>query len=199
MTAIEAINYFDQISSLPQQEAFKTSWWVMIIFIIATIIFWLINPYIENFIGKTDGKSIIDDWANKHPIKFKIIGISLLSIFIYDGQKVVQEFLYNRSSIVKKADVIDSEYFKNLDNHKKELMKLYLLCDNKANSQLSPKIDCSELNIDLKNFSIYISTRKLIEIIKTLDDSDNSKNDENTISDNFDGKKALIEYIKSAK
>ena len=26
MTAIEAINYFDQIPSMPQQEAFKESW-----------------------------------------------------------------------------------------------------------------------------------------------------------------------------
>jgi hypothetical protein len=56
MTTIEAINYFDQISSLPQQEAFKESWGLMIIFIITAIIFVLITPYIEKFIGKTDGE-----------------------------------------------------------------------------------------------------------------------------------------------
>lgn len=56
MTATEVIQYFDHISSLPQQEAFKESWRLMIIFIITLIIFGLISPYIDKFIGKTDEK-----------------------------------------------------------------------------------------------------------------------------------------------
>lgn len=61
MTAIEAINYFDHISSMPQQEAFKESWrWMALIFI-AAIIFGLTNQCIDKFIFKKDEKSIIDN------------------------------------------------------------------------------------------------------------------------------------------
>lgn len=57
MTAIEAINYFDQISSMPQQEAFKESWFWVVIFIITAIISCTITLYIEKkFIRKTDEK-----------------------------------------------------------------------------------------------------------------------------------------------
>lgn len=197
MTAIEAINYFDQISSLPQQEAFKESWWLMIIFIITLIIFWLISPYIEKFICKTDGKSIIDDFARKHPIKFRIIGISFLSIFIYDGQKVAQEFLYNRSSVVKKDDVINSDYFKNLDEHKKELMKLYLLCDNETNSFKPLKTDCSPITININEFSPYVFTNRLNTIINRLDSTNEIETNEK--ADVINETKALIERIKNAE
>lgn len=197
MTTIEVINYFDQISSLPQQEAFKESWWLMIIFIITTIIFWLINPYIEKFIGKTDEKSIIDNWARKHPIKFRIIGISLLSIFIYDGQKVVQEFLYNRSSVVKKDDVINSEYFKSLDERKKELIKLYLLCDNEIDSLKLLKTDCTQLTININEFSPYVFTRKLNTIINRLDSTNEIETSEKVGAINET--KTLIERIKNAE
>lgn len=56
MTAIEAISYFDHISSMPQQEVFKESWrWVALIFI-AAIIFGLTNQCIDKFIFKKDEK-----------------------------------------------------------------------------------------------------------------------------------------------
>lgn len=197
MTATEAIQYFDHISSLPQQEAFKESWWLMIIFIITLIIFWLISPYIDKFIGKTGGKSIVDDWARKHPIKFRIIGVSFLSIFIYDGQKVVQEFLYNRASVVKKDDVINSEYFKNLDEHKKELMKLYLLCDNETDSFKPSKTDCSPLTININEFSPYVFTNRLNTIINRLDSTNEIERSEKV--DVINGTKALIERIKNAE
>lgn len=197
MTTIEAINYFDQISSLPQQEAFKESWWLMIIFIITAIIFVLITPYIEKFIGKTDGKSIIDDFSRKHPIKFKIIGISFLSIFIFCGQNAVQKFLYNTASIVKKDDVINSDYFKNLDEHKKELMRLYLLCDNKTNSFKPSKIDCSPLTININEFSPYIFTNRLNTIINRLDSTNEIEIIEKV--DVINKTKALIERIKNAE
>lgn len=197
MTATEAIQYFDHISSLPQQEAFKESWWLMIIFIITLIIFWLISPYIDKFIGKTGGKTIIDDWARKHPIKFRIIGVSFLSIFIYDGQKVVQEFLYNRASVVKKDDVINSDYFKNLDESKKELMKLYLLCDNETNSFKPLKTDCTKLTININEFLPYVFTHKLNTIINRLDSTNEIETSEK--ADVINGTKALIERIKDAE
>ena len=197
MTATEAIQYFDHISSLPQQEAFKESWWLMIIFIITLIIFWLISPYIDKFIGKTGGKTIIDDWARKHPIKFRIIGVSFLSIFIYDGQKVVQEFLYNRASVVKKDDVINSDYFKNLDERKKELMKLYLLCDNETNSFKPLKTDCTPLTINTNEFSPYVFTRKLNTIISRLESTNEIERSEK--ADIINETKALIERIKNAE
>ena len=80
-------------------------------------------------------------------------------------------------------------------------MKLYLLCDNKLNAPLSPKIDCSDLNIDLKNFSLYIPTHKLIAIIEyfEIDNFNESKNDKKVASDNFEKQKELVEYIKNAK
>lgn len=99
---------------------FKESWFWVAIFIITAIISCLITLYIEKkFIRKTDEKSIIDDFVRKHPIKFKIIGVSVLLIAIFYGQNVAQKFLYNTASIVKKDDVINSDYFKNLDEHKK--------------------------------------------------------------------------------
>lgn len=197
MTATEAIQYFDHISSLPQQEAFKESWWLMIIFIITLIIFWLISPYIDKFIGKTDVTSTIDGWARKHPIKFIIIGVSFLSIFIYDGQKVVQEFLYNRASVVKKDDVINSDYFKNLDERKKELMKLYLLCDNETNSFKPLKTDCTKLTININEFSPYVFTRKLNTIISRLESTNEIERSEK--ADVINETKALIERIKNAE
>lgn len=197
MTATEAIQYFDHISSLPQQEAFKESWWLMIIFIITLIIFGLISPYIDKFIGKTDGTSTIDGWARKHPIKFIIIGVSFLSIFIYDGQKVVQEFLYNTGSVVKKDDVINSDYFKNLDEHKKELMKLYLLCDNETDSFKPSKTDCSPLTININEFSPYVFTNRLNTIINRLDSTNEIERSEKV--DVINGTKALIERIKNAE
>ena len=197
MTATEAIQYFDHISSLPQQEAFKESWWLMIIFIITLIIFGLISPYIDKFIGKTDRKSTIDGWARKHPIKFIIIGVSFLSIFIYDGQKVVQEFLYNRASVVKKDDVINSDYFKNLDERKKELMKLYLLCDNETNSFKPLKTDCTKLTININEFLPYVFTHKLNTIINRLDSTNEIETSEK--ADVINKTKALIERIKNAE
>lgn len=197
MTATEAIQYFDHISSLPQQEAFKESWWLMIIFIITLIIFGLISPYIDKFIGKTDGKSTIDGLARKHPIKFIIIGVSFLSIFIYDGQKVVQEFLYNRASVVKKDDVINSDYFKNLDERKKELMKLYLLCDNETNSFKPLKTDCTKLTININEFLPYVFTHKLNTIINRLDSTNEIETSEK--ADVINKTKALIERIKNAE
>lgn len=198
MTAIEAINYFDQISSLPQQEAFKESWFWVAIFIITAIIFFLITLYIEKkFIRKTDEKSIIDDFARKHPIKFKIIGVSVLLIAIFYGQNVAQKFLYNTASIVKKDDVINSDYFKNLDEHKKELMRLYLLCDNETNSFKPSKTDCSPLTINTNEFSPYVFTRKLNTIISRLESTNEIERSEK--ADVINETKALIERIKNAE
>ena len=193
MTAIEAINYFDQISSFPQQEAFKESWFWVAIFIITAIISCSITLYIEKkFIRKTDEKSIIDDFARKHPIKFKIIGVSVLLIAIFYGQNVAQKFLYNTASIVKKDDVINSEYFKNLDEHKKELMKLYLLCDNETDSFKPSKTDCSPLTININEF-----TNRLNTIINRLDSTNEIERSEKV--DVINGTKALIERIKNAE
>lgn len=198
MTAIEAINYFDQISSLPQQEAFKESWFWVAIFIITAIISFLITLYIEKkFIRKTDEKSIIDDFARKHPIKFKIIGVSVLLIAIFYGQNVAQKFLYNTASIVKKDDVINSDYFKNLDEHKKELMRLYLLCDNETNSFKPSKTDCSPLTINTNEFSPYVFTRKLNTIISRLESTNKIEKSEK--ADVINETKALIERIKNAE
>lgn len=198
MTAIEAINYFDQISSLPQQEAFKESWFWVAIFIITAIISFLITLYIEKkFIRKTDEKSIIDDFARKHPIKFKIIGVSVLLIAIFYGQNVAQKFLYNTASIVKKDDVINSDYFKNLDEHKKELMRLYLLCDNETNSFKPSKTDCSPLTINTNEFSPYVFTRKLNTIISRLESINKIEKSEK--ADAINETKALIERIKNAE
>ena len=198
MTAIEAINYFDQISSLPQQEAFKESWFWVAIFIITAIISCLITLYIEKkFIRKTYEKSIIDDFARKHPIKFKIIGVSVLLIAIFYGQNVAQKFLYNTTSIVKKDDVINSDYFKNLDEHKKELMRLYLLCDNETDSFKQLKTDCTQLTINISEFSPYVFTRKLNTIINRLDSANEIEKSEKVGVINET--KALIERIKNAE
>ena len=197
MTAIEAINYFDQISSMPQQEAFKESWrWMALIFVVA-IIFGLTNQCIDKFIFKKDEKSIIDNWGRKHPIIFAIATVSILSILIYNGQNMVQEFLYNKASIVKKDDVINSDYFKNLDEHKKELMKLYLLCDNETDSFKPSKTDCSPLTININEFSPYVFTRKLNTIINKLDSTNEIETSEK--ADVINKTKALIERIKNAE
>lgn len=198
MTAIEAINYFDQISSFPQQEAFKESWFWVTIFILTAIISCLITLYIEKkFIRKTDEKSIIDYFARKHPIKFKIIGVSVLLIAIFYGQNVAQKFLYNTASIVKKDDVINSEYFKNLDEHKKYLMRLYLLCDNETNSFKPSKTDCPPLTININEFSPYVFTNRLNTIINRLDSTNEIETSEK--ADIINETKALIERIKNAE
>lgn len=80
-----------------------------------------------------------------------------------------KKFLYNTASIVKKDDVINSDYFKNLDEHKKELIKLYLLCDNETDSLTPLKTDCAQLTININEFSPYVFTRKLNTIISRLD------------------------------
>lgn len=198
MTAIEAINYFDQISSFPQQEAFKESWFWVAIFIIMAITSCSITLYIEKkFIRKTDEKSIIDDFARKHPIKFKIIGVSVLLIAIFYGQNVAQKFLYNTASIVKKDDVINSDYFKNLDEHKKELMRLYLLCDNETDSFKPSKTDCTPLTINISEFSPYVFTNRLNTIINRLDSTNEIETSEK--ADIINETKALIERIKNAE
>lgn len=145
--------------------------------------------------------NILNRLAEKHKFMFALIHIAILSAAIVFAQKMTEDYQYRTLSAVKKADVINSEYFKNLDEHKKELMKLYLLCDNKLNAPLSPKIDCSDLNIDLKNFSLYIPTHKLIAIIEyfEIDNFNESKNDKKVASDNFEKQKELVEYIKNAK
>lgn len=197
MTAIEAINYFDQISSMSQQEAFKESWrWMALIFV-AAIIFGLINQCIDKFIFKKDEKSIIDNWGQKHPIIFAIATVSILSILIYNGQKMVQESLYNKESVVKKDDVINSDYFKNLDEHKKELMRLYLLCDNETDSFKQLKTDCTQLTINISEFSPYVFTRKLNTIINRLDSANEIEKSEKVGVINET--KALIERIKNAE
>jgi hypothetical protein len=197
MTAIEAINYFDQISSMPQQEAFKESWrWMALIFV-AAIIFGLINQCIDKFIFKKDEKSIIDNCGRKHPIMFVIVVVSALLVVIYYGQNSVQKFLYNTASIVKKDDVINSEYFKNLDERKKELMKAYLLCDNETDSFKPLKTDCTPLTINTNEFSPYVFTRKLNTIISRLESTNEIERSEK--ADIINETKALIERIKNAE
>lgn len=197
MNVTEAINYFDLISTMPQQNAYKASWYVVAIIFVASLIFATINYYIDKFKNTDDENSIFNYLGRNHPIKSVIITIGIFLTVFYFGQGIVQNFLYNTQSFVKKDDVINSEYFKNLDEHKKEAMRLYLLCDNSTEASKHQKTDCNPLTINTNDFSPLVLTSKLNTVIKELDATNSIENGKNA----YDTKetKALIERIKNAK
>lgn len=197
MNVAEAINYFDLISTMPQQNAYEVSWYIVAFVLVASFIFATINYFIDKFTQADDEKSIIDYLGRKHPIKSVIITIGLFLTIIYFGQHSVQKFLYNTISIVKKDDVISSEYFKNLDEHKKELMRLYLLCDNSKDTSNPQNVDCDPLTININEFSSFVPTNKLNTVIRKLDTTNSIESDKNTIKVNET--RALIERIKTSK
>lgn len=197
MKVTEAINYFDLISTMPRQNAYDVSWYIIAIILIASSIFATIHYCIDKFTHTDGEKSIINDLGRKHPIKSVIITISLFLTIIYFGQHIVQNVLYNTMSVVKKDDVISSEYFKNLDEHKKEVIKLYLLCDNSKDASNSQNANCDPLIINTNEFSPFILTNKLNTIIRKLDTTNSIESDKNAIEVNET--RALIERIKTAK
>lgn len=197
MKVTEAINYFDLISTMPQQNAYDVSWYIIAIILIASSILATIHYCIDRF-TRTDGeKSIINDFGRKHPIKSVIITISIFLTIIYWGQHIAQNYLYNNVSVVKKDDVISSEYFKNLDDYKKELMRLYLLCNNSLEASKPQKTDCNPLTINTNEFSPFILTSKLHTFIKELDATNSIESGKNIYEINET--RALIERIKTAK
>ena len=196
MNTTEAINYFDLISTMSQQNAYRASWYIVAIVLVLSFIFATIHYCIDKF-THTDEESTINYLVRKQPIKYMIIAIGIFLTIIYFGQQSVQKFLYNTKSFVKKDDVIRSEYFKNLDEHKKELMRLYLLCDNSTEVLNSQKADCDPLTINTNEFSSSILTNKLNTIISKLETTDSTEISKNVAEANET--RALIERIKTAK
>lgn len=203
MNTIEAISYFDLISTFPRHQAFRDSCLLVFVSCVITLI---IFTFLEYY-GKSKPNNayecdmILNQLEEKYTFIFRLISIVLFVGVIIFAQKWMEERSYQTLSGVKKVDVINSEYFKSLDESKKELIKLYLLCDNTTNFEDQPNADCSTPEIKLDNFTDYIPTHKLITIIKNFESSNfnKSKNPEKATSDNFDEQKALIEYIKNAK
>ena len=106
-------------------------------------------------------------------------------------------------STVEKADVINSEYFKGLDDDKKELMRLYLLCENEIEemSEMDKELSfsCSASMGELNNFSAFIYTYRLKLIIEKLETTQKARIIKNNVINELNKKKALFEHIKNGK